>query len=100
MTQRKEITSMEEFHALPAEQQQQWKQIVFSYALVRGASACLDDVQHAKLDAVLEVLNTEMQKFGEDGSELTKYFLSPTVEATLIVESTREALITAGWSLQ
>lgn len=100
MTERIEITTMEQFAQLPAEHQALWKKIVFTYALVRGTSDVIDERHNDALDDILEKLNVELGNLGdEDPIGLTDYFLSPAVEAAVVTAATHDALKQLGWNV-
>lgn len=100
MTNRIEITTMEQFAQLPAEHQALWKKIVFTYALVRGTSDVIDDRHHGIFDVVLEKLNVELGNLGEeDPIGLTDHFLSPAVEAAIVTAAAHDTLKQLGWNV-
>lgn len=101
MTKRIEITTMEQFAQLPPEHQALWKKIVFTYALVRGASdAIVGERNHDALDDILEKLNVELVNLGEeDPIGLTDHCLSLAVEAAVLTAATHDALKQLGWNV-
>jgi hypothetical protein len=96
---RHEITSLEEFQQLPSEHQALWKRIVLTASVITGSSEIIDDRHSSLLDPTLEVMNVKLDEVVLFDDDFLKNYLSPELEAMIMVNGTRELLTHLGWSL-
>lgn len=96
---RNEIKTIEEFLQLSSEDQLRWRQIVMTTVVVAGVTETIDDFQFSKFEPTLEYLNEKLGEIVVGNDDFTKNYLSPEVEAILMIEGSRAMLNNLGWSL-